>query len=185
MGVRWTAVAAALVVSSATGCSDPTEPRPGCAPPRELIEGVCVHGDGVDPSDVLDALGPCEPVSADGSIDIANACVAGACFGMMYEEINDALGQIGACEGTHPDQALCAWDAIGIAAYYPDAHDDGHPDAFSGAWRIVVAAPFAGRHRGRARRRSDPSLLRGCPRAAILADRSRRGERRGDDVRLA
>jgi hypothetical protein len=101
-------------------------------------------------SDVLGALPACELGSTDGTLDLNAGCADGACAGMTYLEIVDALGEEGECErfsfesGSYSSSvADCSWND-GVSASFDDLDEDGIPDDGAITYDIGVASPFAG-----------------------------------------
>ncbi len=92
----------------------------------------------------LDALPPCEPVSTDGSIDLVNGCVLGACHDMTYDEMNAALGEAGVCEYLIDATLVCDWALGGIQVFLDDIDNDGVPDPGQTAFAVFVQDPFPG-----------------------------------------
>ncbi len=100
--------------------------------------------------DVLDALPACEGGYDDGRMDIEAGCADGACVGMTYAEINEALAEEGYCFAYHIDYdgneygyAFCDW-SNGISTDFADDDFDGLPDEGNRAYSISVNLPFDG-----------------------------------------
>lgn len=99
--------------------------------------------------DVLDAWPACEPVLADGRLDVFAGCADGACIGMTYDEIGSVLGDEGRCSRFHlqigdrvSSGVSCSWNGIG--ATFADEDGDGVADPGSTAYALRLEAPFDG-----------------------------------------
>jgi hypothetical protein len=100
--------------------------------------------------DVLDALPACEGGYDDGRIDIEAGCADGACAGMTYDDINEALAEEGDCSSYYVDfdgyaygYSMCAW-SNGVSTDFADDDQDGVPDAGDRAYSIALDLPYDG-----------------------------------------
>ena len=133
-----------------------------CVEPDACADGSATQADGtcspeaVVPAqrvpsveELLDALPACDVATGDGRIDLDAVCADPICGGMTYAEMNDALGEGGACESIEdpftPGEvySACSWSA-GFTASFDDEDRDGAPDAESIIFGFDVTLPYEG-----------------------------------------
>ena len=95
---------------------------------------------------------PCDPISApEVTLDLDEGCYRGACAGMTYAEISEALGEEGALDVTVCDGGggprgfiVADWSAAGVSASFFDNDADGVPDEGQAASGLRLQAPASG-----------------------------------------
>ena len=97
-----------------------------------------------DVEGVLDQLGDCEKVEANGRIDIERGCADGGCVGMTFDALVGALGR-GECQTyeSYPGWVGCWWD-VGISTSFLDEDYDGLPDREDRNDGLYVYTPYPG-----------------------------------------
>jgi hypothetical protein len=140
-----------IIALGATGCASLE-----CGSGTEEVDGVCVAVEAdtdtdtdtdeeVDIEDLLDTLPECEPVEANGRIDLTTGCADGGCAAMTADELNTALGEDGSCTPSSVDSTrlFCDW-SMGIWTTFDDLDQNGEPDADSTAGTLYLEYPYDG-----------------------------------------
>lgn len=129
-----------LLALVACGSDDP------CREGFELAgDGHCYPSAKADLGEALRGLPDCDPLEADGQLDLVAGCASGICVGGRYDAMVAAQGEADCATWSgDANRVECVWEAIGVEVILPDVDQNDVPDGDGLGSRVTVRPPYAG-----------------------------------------